>query len=172
MPRIALDRADTELLEFDERMTIPAESLGGDVVSAATVHLAGVVTKSERGYHLAGSVEGDSELRCARCLEAFPFGLREEVEVQLLPAAAAPSEEEIQLGRDDLDVMFYEEPAIELEEIAAEQYQLGVPMKPLCRDECQGLCGRCGANLNRGACSCPQEPDHRWQPLSGWQPSN
>lgn len=172
MPRIALDRADTEPLEFDERISIPADSLGEDVVSAAAVHLTGAVTKSEPGYHLAGTVDGGGELRCVRCLEPFSFTFEEAVEVDFLPVTAAPSEDEHQLERDDLEVVFYEEPVIELQEVAAEQFQLAVPMKPLCRDECRGLCGRCGANLNTGDCSCPAEPDERWQPLAQWRPSN
>lgn len=172
MPRIALQRADTEPLEFDERMSIPAESLGEDVVSAAAVHLEGSVTKLELGYHLAGRVEGNGELRCVRCLEPFPYAFEDEIEVDLLPASAAPSEEEHRLDHEDLEVSFFEEPVIELEQVAAEQFQLAVPMKPLCRDECRGLCGRCGANLNRGACACPEEPDERWQPLAQWRPSN
>jgi len=43
---------------------------------------------------------------------------------------------------------------------------LAVPMKPLCEDDCQGLCQRCGTNLNRASCECPTEPvDPRWNDL-------
>lgn len=172
MPRIALERADTEPLEFDERMTLPAESLGEDVVSPVTVRLSGSVTRSERGYVLSGLVRGEGSLRCVRCLEAFPFAMGEALELELLPATTVPQEDETRLGPEDLDVVFFEEKAVELEAIAAEQFQLAVPMKPLCRDDCKGLCGRCGANLNRGACTCAPEADERWQPLAGWRPPN
>jgi len=40
-----------------------------------------------------------------------------------------------------------------------EQCYLSLPMKPLCRPDCRGLCPQCGTNLNRGACACRREWD-------------
>ena len=38
-----------------------------------------------------------------------------------------------------------------------EQFYLALPMKPLCRESCRGLCPECGTNLNTGTCSCVRE---------------
>ena len=47
------------------------------------------------------------------------------------------------------------------------QQQLNIPMKPLCRPDCKGLCAQCGADLNLGACACtPPKSDPRWAALS------
>ena len=47
-----------------------------------------------------------------------------------------------------------------------EQFVLSLPMKPLCRHECKGLCAVCGTNLNRGACDCKRDwEDPRLAPL-------
>lgn len=42
---------------------------------------------------------------------------------------------------------------------------LAIPMKKLCKEDCKGLCYKCGQNLNEGKCSCTQSVDARWQPL-------
>ena len=44
-------------------------------------------------------------------------------------------------------------------ELVREQFQLVLPMKPLCRDDCKGLCSECGTNLNRDTCTC----SHKWE---------
>ena len=55
---------------------------------------------------------------------------------------------------DDLATAFYENERIDLGHLIMEQFQLAVPMKPLCTDECRGLCPQCGTNLNTGTCDC------------------
>jgi uncharacterized protein len=58
--------------------------------------------------------------------------------------------------------------AIDLELVAREAILLDLPLAPLCREECAGLCVTCGSNLNDGACSCPAVvTDVRWAGLSG-----
>jgi uncharacterized protein len=172
VPKISLDRADTEPVSFDERFALRAELLCEDVVSVQGAALSGVIEKGEVGYVLDGVMRAAATLRCARCLEPFPFAVEETLALRLLPADAAPRDDEKQLGADELEVRFFSLPELELEEVAAEQLLLAVPMKPLCSDACLGLCPRCGANLNAGPCGCPEESDDRWQPLARWQPSN
>lgn len=56
--------------------------------------------------------------------------------------------------------------SVDLEEVAREAILLDLPLAPLCREECAGLCPTCGADLNDGACSCaPQAVDPRWSVL-------
>ena len=61
-----------------------------------------------------------------------------------------------EVGDDDASVTFYQDDAIDLGEMLREQFYLAVPMKPLCRDDCKGLCPQCGTNRNTGQCSCTQ----------------
>jgi len=59
------------------------------------------------------------------------------------------------------------EEILETDPILIEQLQLNVPMKPLCRADCRGLCPDCGADLNAGACSCAEtRADPRWGSLA------
>ena len=166
-----LTRADTEPLAFSERAVVSPPGGGGDVVSVGGVSFGGRIERAGRGYVLDGSLEGRATLRCARCLSEFDFPFAERVELRLLPAAAAPQEEETRLGRDDLEVRFYKEPRVDLVELAAEQVALAMPMKPLCSETCRGMCPHCGANLNDGVCGCTPECDDRFAPLLDWRPS-
>ena len=58
---------------------------------------------------------------------------------------------------DDLDLGFYDGAGIEVNDIFWEQVVLAIPAKVLCREECRGLCPRCGADRNREPCDCPEE---------------
>ena len=170
MLRLDLTRADTEPLAFQETIGLPAGSGTDDVVDGGSAQVAGTIERGARGYHLEGAVSGSARLRCVRCLAEFPFEYAERFDVQLLPATGAPREDETRLGRDELECRFYTEPMLDLREVAAEQFTLAVPMKPLCTADCRGICPRCGANLNQGPCPCPKdEPDARFAPLLDWR---
>lgn len=172
MSRIALDYVETEPVAFDERLALGAEDLGEDVVSADVAEIRGSVERGGEGYLVTGTVKGTARLRCARCLEPFPFLYEEGFEVRLLSVEQAPTDEETRLEPGALNVRFYAEPVLDLADLATEQFLLAVPMKPLCSETCRGLCPRCGTNLNRGNCSCSPETDDRWAPLESWRPSN
>jgi uncharacterized protein len=54
---------------------------------------------------------------------------------------------------------------LDLEEAVRQAWALALPMQPLCRPDCKGLCARCGTDLNEGACTCSPEEDDRWSLL-------
>ena len=169
MQRLELQRAETEPLAFRERVTFPAEACGEELIGVDDVAISGVVEATGRGFALDGDVTGAMRLRCGRCLREYAVDIAEHISLRLLPATRVPREEETQLGRDDLEVRFYDEPVVDLTDLAAEQVQLAMPLKPLCSETCQGLCPRCGADLNQGLCACPRPTDPRWTPLQDWR---
>jgi uncharacterized protein len=77
-----------------------------------------------------------------------PFDLRYH------PQAENAGEGEREVHDDDLSTAFYENDEIDLDQLMKEQFQLSLPMKPLCSDDCKGLCPVCGKNLNRDTCTC------------------
>lgn len=171
MHLLDLTHSDTQPLEFSQRVRLASEGYGEDVVRVGELCIEGQVERTARGYHLTGRLGGEATLRCVRCLREFAMPLDECVELELVPAASAPREEEIRLGKGELDVVFFETPSLDLAIVAAEQVQLSVPMKPLCNEECRGFCSRCGKNLNEGPCECPPETDARWAALQQWRSS-
>lgn len=116
--------------------------------------LAADIQRDRDQFRLAGTVKTTIELTCGRCLEAFQAAVHESFDVLYMPHTAAPGAEETEVADNDLTTAFYREHVIDLGQLIQEQLYLAVPMKPLCRDDCGGLCALCGTNLNTGACDC------------------
>lgn len=122
------------------------------------VALAFDIHKDRQQFRLVGRVAGTLGLSCSRCLEEFPLQVDEPFDVLCLPASENTGEQEREIEEDDLTTAFYRDQTIDLGQLVTEQFYLAVPMKPLCRDDCRGLCPQCGTNLNAGACGCT----HAW----------
>jgi len=136
-------------------------------------------------FRLRGSMSCRIELACVRCLEPFPMDLAEELDLLYLPQSSneAPAAEESEadaltelfgrgLEREELAVSFYRDERIDLSQMMVEQIVLALPMKPLCKPDCRGLCALCGANRNLLSCDCgPEDTDPRWAPLKTLQKS-
>jgi uncharacterized protein len=79
-----------------------------------------------------------------------------------VPRTENVGEGEKEVEEDDLATAFYSDEQIDLGHLIMEQFQLALPMKPLCAEACRGLCPECGANLNRTDCGCtPKWEDPR-----------
>src|SRR6266508_969069 len=95
-------------------------------------------------------------LTCGRCLEPFSARVDAAVDVRLMPRPSGA--DSVELGADDLDVDFYANDELDLARLVENETTLALPMKPLCRPDCRGLCAVCGANRNLVACTCAQRP--------------
>jgi uncharacterized protein len=120
----------------------------------APVQLGIDIHKDKDQFRLAGAIRTELELPCSRCLEPFRFPVDLAFDQRYLPQTAAAAEQETEVGEDDLETSFYRDDQIDLNDLLREQFYLALPMKPLCRDECRGLCPQCGTNLNTGSCDC------------------
>jgi uncharacterized protein len=123
--------------------------------------------RTRRGILVKCSLESKIQLTCGRCLRQLRYPLKISFEEEFLPtidvASGMPLPQTEDAGAftiDELNIMELTEPA--------RQYALmTVPMKPLCKTDCAGLCHKCGSNLNQGNCGCPtREIDPRWSELS------
>jgi uncharacterized protein len=121
---------------------------------SAPVALDVMVRKDRMQFRLVGRVTTAIELTCSRCLEDFSMPVDEAFDVLYLPHAPAGPGEERMVEDDDLSTAFYEDNVIDLGQLMQEQCYLAVPMKPLCKDDCRGLCPVCGTNFNTGSCEC------------------
>jgi len=120
-------------------------------------------------YVVDGTVEFTADFNCSRCLEPYPFANTSSFHVRFRPRPAALGENEVEITEaEELDVEFYTERSVPLRDLALEQVQLSIPMKPLCDEKCLGLCPDCGANRNRESCRCDKPAgDERWGALAG-----
>jgi DUF177 domain-containing protein len=115
------------------------------------------ISKDKQQYQLIGRVKTKLELPCSRCVEPFTWPVDSEFNLRYQPRVQNTGEGEREIQEDDLSTAFYRNEEIDLGELMREQFYLSLPMKPLCRDECRGLCPVCGTNLNRSSCDCKPE---------------
>ncbi len=109
---------------------------------------------------MAGSLAAKVRLDCDRCCEPFVLPLDEAflIDFELAgQSSVASAMGEHLLGREEMDTVFLDEPAIDVYEILAQQIFLAMPEKILCDEECRGLCSGCGVNLNQRSCHCGGE---------------
>ncbi len=112
------------------------------------------LTRTQNGVLADVDPHGNLEVECGRCLDRmvqpldFPFSEEFYQTVVVNTGARLPKPE-------DPDVFFIDEAhRLDLEEPMREYALLNIPMLPLCREDCKGLCPQCGANLNEGPCDC------------------
>jgi uncharacterized protein len=119
----------------------------------APVLLRAKIHKDRERFRIAGRVSARLELTCSRCLEPFALPIDSPFDVRYLPQSENTGDER-EVEEDDLSDAFYRDEAIDLGQLMEEQFYLALPMKPLCREDCKGLCASCGTNLNVATCDC------------------
>jgi len=174
---IDLSRIETEPVSFDEELSLAGDRLdSAQLDGVISVHIVGSVRPAGVGFLVDGSFSAAGKLRCSRCLESVPWQVEEKFAVDYRRPESAPRESELALGGHELDVDFLVGETIDINEVAAEQVLLTLPMRIVCDEACAGLCPRCGANRNlEGGCRCEPEVDPRWealQDLSGRDATN
>lgn len=118
------------------------------------------VERDDLDVLVAGEILATVPQVCGRCLEPFPAGVRAGVDVRVIPRPRTA--DSVKLASDDLDVDFYQNDELDLSALVEAETTLALPMKPLCRDDCRGLCPTCGGNRNVAACACGERaPDAR-----------
>jgi uncharacterized protein len=113
--------------------------------------------KGSDRYRLTGTVDTILELPCSRCVEPYRLPVESAFDLEYQPQSANAGQGEIEVGEDDLSTAYYQDDAIDLGQLMREQFYLALPMKPLCREDCAGLCPVCGTNLNRETCGCKRD---------------
>ncbi len=154
---------DPSALKIDARefRFTEAVKVSGRLVKINTAH--------GDAYRVSGRLVSIVEVSCVRCLEPVAAKIEEELDLLYLPHSdnvAADGENDNGLGDEELAVSFYRNHEIDLAHMIWEQIVLALPMKPVCKLDCQGLCPDCGANRNIESCSCVRDTgDLRWQSL-------
>ena len=116
---------------------------------------------------LRGHWEGQFEVPCARCVEPVPIPLQGELDLIFRPQGADAGPQERSISAQETEIGYYQKDSLLLEDVLREQVLLSLPVRTLCKDDCKGLCPRCGANRNSQPCSCEEgQTDPRWEALA------
>jgi uncharacterized protein len=101
---------------------------------------------------------------CGRCTELFDRDL--DISFKSVFTHDQVTGKDIELKREDLEFNIFHGDMFDVGQVIIEQISLNLPIKPLCQDDCLGLCVRCGRNLNEGICGCKDESvDIRFEKL-------
>jgi len=111
------------------------------------------VEKTGERVSVRGAVSATARLECVRCLAAFDQPIQASLEAFAERAGSGRARDEEALERDDY-MRFHDGRQLDLRAEAREALLLELPMVPHCREDCRGLCPRCGADLNAGPCGC------------------
>jgi uncharacterized protein len=154
-------------LEAGSHKTVPVS------VAIEPVELGGQVVRFDRPFEghaeiwnagdrllVRANVSGEAVAECSRCLQPFSMPVHakfEEEFVEGTPDDEPDEDEEADAEDESRTVSYYTGDEIDLAEPLRENVLLEIPMKPLCDEDCQGLCSTCGTNLNEGSCQCEAE---------------
>jgi len=154
-------------LPVDHRFEL-AEPCGadGNRLVPGQVRLVGRARQGPRGVELEARLEATGRLECSRCLDPFEMPVGGDFALVIVSEATEFGVGERRLVLEDANLFYADRGKVDLRGIAQEQIHLNLPLKPMCRADCGGLCPTCGANRNRIECSCqPAEVDPRLAPL-------
>ena len=142
----------------DEGLVVDIEEKLGleevSVVSPVTAQLG--LNRTGKEIIVTGSLRAGLGLQCSRCLKDFRRTLDLPVNVVYHPIDEMGIERH-ELKDDEMDMGFYSGEELDLRELLKEQLLLNIQMKPLCDENCKGLCPHCGVDLNSETCGCEKK---------------
>jgi uncharacterized protein len=135
------------------------EDLAADVdcrIVAGTEAVADVLLEAiDGGVTASGQISSRWQGECRRCLRRVDGELVAEVR-ELFRRGGGGDDGTYALGEEHVN----------LREMVLDSLFSALPVLPLCREDCRGICSQCGADLNTGPCDCQEpEPDPRWAGL-------
>lgn len=130
-------------------------------------HVEAVVRRIGQEVWIKGKLSARVSFICSRCLTPYEFPVDASFDLVYYPEEVDILKEE--LDEDDMGRVFYHDNQIDLGEVILEQLNLTFPLKPLCSEECEGICAVCGQIRREGNCAClVKEEDPRLRKLKNF----
>ncbi|MFC2038584.1 DUF177 domain-containing protein [Chloroflexota bacterium] len=144
--------------EIDEEINIDG--------SQETIQGIITLTRTDRGILVKTELKKDVELNCGRCLNDYSQIVPVNLDEEYFPVTDVNTGSVISVPDEQGSFIIDENNILDLTEAIRQYILMAIPIKPLCRQDCAGLCPTCGADLNMGKCECPSVPvDIRWDAL-------
>jgi len=153
---IDIDRLPAEGLNISRDFELFSGDLVEDnAVSLKPLHADVFIHRVGEEVYVKGHISTSVNFICSRCLSPFEFAVDSHFDLVFLPEELDVMKD--QLERDDVNKLFYYSRSLNLEEVVLEQLNLTFPLRPLCSEDCQGICPVCGSLINNGDCFCAQK---------------
>jgi uncharacterized protein len=143
---------------IDDLATVSVEVPAGAEVDARVT-----LSSYPGGVMATGRVSAPWQGECRRCGGVVTGAVEAEVRERYVIEGAG-SEAGVGAADDD-DAYVLADDILDLEPLARDAVLLELPLAPLCKEDCLGLCPQCGANLNLDPCNCAPPADPRWSAL-------
>jgi uncharacterized protein len=165
--KIDLKRTDSAPATFDLEIKAEDIELEADLARVdGTVNASGIVSNGDELTIVEADVLAPLVIDCSRCLAKISFKNELSFRTAFAYSDDLTDEQEVELDLEDLELSIAEEDEVDLVDIIREQLMLSLPARPLCSEDCKGLCEVCGGDLNKVDCNCKQEEtDPRWAAL-------
>jgi uncharacterized protein len=125
------------------------------------------LTRINRSIIVTGRISTAVKVSCSRCLSQCDCPLEMDIQEEFFPLTDIVTGTPVLLPEESDAFTINEQHVLDLTEAVRQTILLALPMKPLCREDCAGLCPRCGKNLNEGLCGCSSdEIAPRWAKLT------
>ena len=147
-----------ESLPLDYEFDFSKEELGGVFPFTTPVTLKGEIRNTAGIVTIEAKADFSMEVTCDRCAEDIKPQFSVNVEHGLVASLN---------HEDNDDYILVEDMKLDIEQLTLEDIFLALPVKILCNDDCEGICCKCGANLNEGPCGCKKDIDPRLEALLG-----
>ena len=151
----------TRTYQVSETVDITEDGTGSQVEGDVKL------TRTGRSILVQGRLNTAVKIACSRCLCLFDCPLTFDIEEEFFPVIDVFSGMPVAMPEEPGYLTIDEHHILDLTDAIRQSAIVVIPMKPLCREECAGLCPQCGQDLNRGTCDCSQPSvDNRWAKLA------
>jgi len=147
-------------LEFEEDAeTFPQLhelSRDGECVFLGPVKTHLRIYKVENMVEVAGFVDVEIRMACSRCLDEYQTGIRGDFSLTFtkeLPHIDA-DDDEVEISAEEMGLILITDDQIDLRDAVQQEVVMALPLRPLCAEDCKGLCPQCGVNMNTEHCGC------------------
>ena len=162
---IDIDKITKDGLKISRDFEFPSlELVEENAVFFKPVHAEMILTRMDEEVWVKGRITTCLSFVCSRCLTPFEFPVDSKFDLVFLPEEYHELKDE--LDDEDIDQLFYQNRQIDVREVILEQLNLTFPAKPLCAEDCEGICAVCGKIRRDGNCGCQvKEPEERMEKL-------
>ena len=145
-------------IKLDYKFDFSNEEINGVFPFTTPVELCGEIKNTSGIVTVSAEIIFSLEIVCDRCAEDTKLDFVIPMEHELVSS----------LNNEETDeYILAEDMKLDIEQLTLEDIFLALPVRFLCKDDCKGVCYRCGANLNEGPCGCKKEIDPRLEALLG-----
>lgn len=171
-----ISEAGVDLVASSKDQVWPGEIVR-DAVSIEIENLNSNVTarivRSDRSVEAVGGIYIEFDVKCDKCLKKFRYSEQIPFRMLLEPApkkglSSDLPDEDMEDLNDMLDFSYYVSDEIDIGDMIRQHIVMAQPISHVCSEDCKGLCGKCGKNLNHGSCKCtPEEKKSPFSALKG-----